>query len=165
MASEAVLEVTDLSLTYQIRQGEVKAVQDVSFDLARGQSLGLVGESGCGKCSVANCLMGLLPDNARVLSGQVIVDGQDLPSMPGEALRAYRWNRIAMVFQAAMNVLDTVYRVGHQIVEAIEAHSVEPTAAGARERVAGLLHKVGLDPRLMGRYPQSSAGACASGRS
>ena len=83
MASEAVLEVRDLSLTYQIRQGEVEAVQDVSFDLARGQSLGLVGESGCGKSSVGNCLMGLLPDNARVLSGQVIVDGQDLPSVPG----------------------------------------------------------------------------------
>ena len=146
MASEVNLEVRDLSLTYQIRQGEVKAVQDVSFELSRGQSLGLVGESGCGKPSVANCLMGLLPDNARVLRGQVTIDGQDLLSMPEEALRTFRWNKIAMVFQAAMNVLDPVYRVGHQIEEAIEAHSVEPTAAGARERVAGLFHKVSLDP-------------------
>ena len=148
----------DLSLTYQIRQGEVKAVQDVSFDLARGQPLGLVGESGCGKSSVANCLMGLLLDNGRVLNGQVIIDGHDLLSMPEEALRTYRWNRIAMVFQAAMNVLDPVYRVGHQIEEAIEAHSVEPTAAGARERVAGLFHKVGLDPQLMDRYPHEFSG-------
>ena len=70
MTTGPVLKVDDLSLTYLIRQGEVKAVQDVSFELARGQSLGLVGESGCGKSSVANCLMGLLPDNARVTRGR-----------------------------------------------------------------------------------------------
>lgn len=154
----AVLEVKDLSLTYQIRQGEVQAVQEVSFRLQRGQAMGLVGESGCGKSSVANCLMGLLPDNARVSAGQVILGGQDLLAMPEETLRLFRWNRISMVFQAAMNVLDPVYRVGHQIVEAIEAHSAEFAPDDAKRKVADLFGKVGLDPRLMDRYPHEFSG-------
>ncbi len=158
MTTGPVLKVNDLSLTYLIRQGEVRAVQDVSFELARGQSLGLVGESGCGKSSVANCLMGLLPDNARVTGGQVILEEQDLLQLSEDELRQYRWRRIAMVFQAAMNVLDPVYRVGAQIVEAIEAHDFELSEAEARERVADLFRKVGLDPRLMDRYPHEFSG-------
>ena len=158
MASDAVLEVKDLSMTYQIRQGEVKAVQDVCFHLTRGHSLGLVGESGCGKSSIANCLMGLLPDNARVSNGQVMLGGNDLLTMADETLRHYRWNRIAMVFQAAMNILDPVYRVGDQIIEAMEAHAVGPTESGSRERVADLFRKVGLDPQLMDRYPHEFSG-------
>ena len=158
MTSGPVLKVNDLSLTYLIRQGEVKAVQDVSFELARGQSLGLVGESGCGKSSVANCLMGLLPDNARVTRGQVILQDQDLLRLNEDELRQYRWRRIAMVFQAAMNVLDPVYRVGQQIVEALEAHGFELSDAEAKERVADLFRRVGLDPRLMDRYPHEFSG-------
>ncbi len=158
MPSDVVLDVKDLSLTYQIRQGEVKAVQDVGFQLVRGHSLGLVGESGCGKSSVANCLLGLLPDNAQVTNGQVVLGERDLLGMPEEELRLYRWNRIAMVFQAAMNVLDPVYRVGHQILEAIEAHADDSNEAEAREKVAGLFRKVGLDPQLMDRYPHEFSG-------
>ena len=157
-ASGPVLSVSDLSLTYQIRQGEVKAVQRVSFDLEQGQSLGLVGESGCGKSSVANGLMGLLPDNARVTGGRVVLAGRDILGLSDEELRPYRWRRIAMVFQAAMNVMDPVYRVGQQIVEAIEAHGVEQSEEAARERVAGLFRKVGLDPRLMDSYPHEFSG-------
>ena len=78
MTTGPVLKVNNLSLSYQIRQGEVKAVQELGLELGKGQSLGLVGESGCGKSSVANCLMRLLPDNARVTSGQILLDAQDL---------------------------------------------------------------------------------------
>lgn len=124
MNSGPVLEVSGLSLTYLVRHGEVRAVQDVSFQLLRGQSLGLVGESGCGKSSVANCLLGLLPNNARVSGGRVLLDGRDLLAMTEEEIRAYRWRRISIVFQAAVNVLDPVYRQGEQIVEVIEAHGV-----------------------------------------
>ena len=153
-----VIKVVNLSLRYLTRQGEVKAVQDVSFELAKGQSLGLVGESGCGKTSVANCLMRLLPDNARLTAGQVLLDGQDLLLLPEDDIRHYRWRRIAMVFQAAMNSLDPVYKVGEQVVEAIEAHGVESTAADANERVARLFRMVGLDPQLMERYPHEFSG-------
>ena len=155
---QAVLQVVDLSLRYLTRAGEVKAVQNVSFDLAQGQALGLVGESGCGKTSVANCLMRLLPDNSRLAGGQVILDGRNILDLPEEEIREYRWSRIAMVFQAAMNSLNPVYRVGQQIVEAIEAHGVELTVSQAEERVARLFRMVGLDPALMERYPHEFSG-------
>ena len=153
-----MLEVSDLCLRYLTRAGEVKAVQDVSFQLARGQAMGLVGESGCGKTSVANCLMRLLPDNARLVGGQVVLDGQDILALSEDEIRQYRWNHIAMVFQAAMNALDPVYRVGRQLLEAIEAHGVETNQAQARERVSRLFHMVGLDPELMERYPHEFSG-------
>ena len=155
---DPVLKVSGLTMRYLTRQGEVKAVDDVSFELARGQALGLVGESGCGKTSIANCLMRLLPDNARMVGGQVLLYGQDLLSLSEEGVRDYRWRRIAMVFQAAMNALDPVYKVGQQVVEAIEAHSVEATVAESRDRVARLFRMVGLDPQLMERYPHEFSG-------
>jgi peptide/nickel transport system ATP-binding protein len=155
---QPVLKVSDLSLRYLTRAGEVKAVEKVSFDLAQGQAMGLVGESGCGKTSVANCLMRLLPDNAILWGGQVILDGQDMMTLSEDEIREYRWSRIAMVFQAAMNSLDPVYRVGQQVVEAIEAHKVETTQSEARERVARLFRMVGLDPALMERYPHEFSG-------
>ena len=153
-----VLKVVDLALRYSTRQGEVKAIREVSFDLERGQSLGLVGESGCGKTSLANCLMRLLPDNARLVGGQVFLDGKDLLALSEEEIRKVRWRRISMVFQAAMNSLDPVYKVGQQVVDAIETHGVETTVADARERVARLFQMVGLDPQLMERYPHEFSG-------
>ena len=153
-----VLEVADLSLRYQTRQGEVQAVEGVTFELAQGQALGLVGESGCGKTSIATSLMRLLPENARLTGGQVKLGGTDLLQLDDEEMRTYRWRRIAMVFQAAMNSLDPVHRVGQQIIEAIEAHGMETTMADARERVARLFRMVGLDPQLMDRYPHEFSG-------
>ena len=155
---DPILQVANLSLRYQTRQGPVQAVRGVSFDLALGQSLGLVGESGCGKTSVANCLMRLLPDNARLTGGRVLLDGVDLLQLSEEDMRRCRWRRIAMVFQAAMNSLDPVYKVGQQVIEAIEAHQVETTVDAARERVARLFRMVGLDPQLMERYPHEFSG-------
>ena len=157
-SAEPVLKVVDLSLSYLTRQGSVNAVQGVSFELGRGHSLGLVGESGCGKTSIANCLMRLLPDNGRLTSGQILLEGQDLLTLPEAEMRHFRWRRIAMVFQAAMNALDPVYRVGQQVVEAIAAHDVAATDADARQRVAGLFRMVGLDPQLMDRYPHEFSG-------
>ena len=126
--------------------------------MARGQSLALVGESGCGKTSVAISLMRLLPDNARLIGGQVLLDERDLLSIAEEEVRRYRGRRIAMVFQAAMNALDPVYRVGDQIIEAIEIHGMDSTRREAQERVARLFGMVGLDPRLMERYPHEYSG-------
>ena len=153
-----ILQVKDLTMHYQTRQGAVKAVDGISFDLARGEVLGLVGESGCGKTSVAISFMKLLPDNARVIKGQVLLDGQDLLTMDDGTLRDYRWRRISMIFQAAMNSLDPVHRVRDQIIEALEAHDMFTTMAEARETVDRLFRLVGLDPRLTGQYPHEFSG-------
>ena len=158
MTSSPLLEVSGLALSYQVKQGEVRAVNDVSFRLDRGQSLGLVGESGCGKSSVATCLMRLLPDNARVVSGQVLLEGRDLLQLSDEEIRGFRWKRVAMVFQAAMNVLNPVYKVGSQIEEAIEAHGVAASPEEAKDKVAELFRKVGLAPELMESYPHEFSG-------
>ena len=158
VSGSPVLKVADLTLRYLTRGGQVKAVEGVSFELGQGQALGLVGESGCGKTSVANCLMRLLPDNARLVQGQVFIQGKDILTLPDEEMRDYRWRKIAMVFQAAMNCLDPVYKVGQQVVEAIEAHGVETTVSDASERVARLFRMVGLDPALMERYPHEFSG-------
>ena len=156
--ADPILQVVDLTMHYLTRQGEVKAVDGVSFDLERGQVLGLVGESGCGKTSVAMSLMKLLPDNARLIGGQVLLDGQDLLAMGEDQIRKYRGRRISMVFQAAMNSLDPVYRVGDQILEAIETHDPAITAQEARETITRLFRLVGLDPQLMERYPHEYSG-------
>jgi peptide/nickel transport system ATP-binding protein len=156
--SDVALKVEGLTMHYLTRQGEVKAVDGVSFELRRGQALGLVGESGCGKTSVAISLMRLLPDNARIIKGRVLLNGQDLMSMSEAEVRRVRWRRISMVFQAAMNALDPVYRVGDQIIEAIENHGMAEDREQARERVDQLFRLVGLDPQLMERYPHEFSG-------
>ena len=153
-----VLQVKDLTMHYQTRQGTVKAVDGISFELARGEVLGLVGESGCGKTSIAVSLMRLLPDNALLIKGQVLLDGQDLLAMDDTTLRSYRWRRISMIFQAAMNSLDPVHRVGDQIIEAIEAHDMVTTTKEAQETVDRLFRLVGLDPGLTVRYPHEFSG-------
>ena len=157
-SSSSILQVVDLTMHYRTRQGDVKAVDGVSFELHGGEVLGLVGESGCGKTSVAISLMKLLPDNARLIGGQVLFDGEDLLTMGEDQVRRYRWRRIAMVFQAAMNSLDPVYRVGDQIIEAIDTHFGGTTREEARTKVAALFETVGLEPSLMDRYPHEYSG-------
>ena len=157
MSTETVLAVDNLTMHYITRAGAVRAVDGVSFSVERGQSLGLVGESGCGKSSIAITLLKLLPDNARLLSGSISLNGVDLIPLGEEQMRAYRWDRISMVFQAAMNSLDPVYRVGDQIVEALEAHSGS-ARQDAIERVRELFDLVSLDPSFILRYPHEYSG-------
>jgi peptide/nickel transport system ATP-binding protein len=153
-----ILSVQDLTMHYTTRRGDVWAVDDVSFDVARGQSLGLVGESGCGKTSIAVSLLRLLPDNARILGGNIYLDGTDILALNEKEMLEVRWKGISMVFQAAMNALNPVYRVGDQIVEALQTHFETLSEAEARERVAELFQLVGLDPSLMDRYPHEFSG-------
>ena len=157
MTDEAVLVVDDLRMHYATRAGVVRAVDGVSFSVERGQSLGLVGESGCGKSSIAMTLLKLLPDNARLVSGSISLNGVDLAPLGEEQMRAYRWDRVSMVFQAAMNSLDPVYRVGDQIIEALEAHSAM-AHRDAMERVRELFDLVSLDPSFIRRYPHEYSG-------
>jgi len=153
-----ILSVDDLKMYYSVRQGEIRAVDGVSFSLEQGGSLGLVGESGCGKTSIAISLLRLLPDNAQIKGGSIWFDGMDLVTLPDDQMRKVRWDRISMVFQAAMNSLNPVYRVGDQIIEAMQAHWESITEAEARERVAELFDLVGLQPTFIDRYPHEFSG-------
>jgi peptide/nickel transport system ATP-binding protein len=155
---EKILSVQDLTMHYSTRKGDVWAVDDVSFDLEKGKSLGLVGESGCGKTSIAISLLRLLPDNARILGGHIYLDGTDLLALSQAELLKVRWTGISMIFQAAMNALNPVYRVGDQIVEAMQTHFDNITIAECKERIAELFDLVGLDPALMERYPHEFSG-------
>ncbi len=153
-----LLRVENLTMYYKTRGGDVKAVDDVSFTLKEGDSLGLVGESGCGKTSIALTLLRLLPENSDIKSGQVWVKDTDILALDEEAMRLFRWNRISMVFQAAMNSLNPVYTVGDQIIEALDTHIGLMTNEQSRERVSELFDLVGLDPAMIDRYPHEYSG-------
>ena len=125
--SETVLKVDNLNMHYETSEGNVTAVKDVSFSIKKGESFGLVGESGCGKTSVAMSLLQLQADNAKISSGSIILDGQDLVGLSENELRKVRWNGISIVFQGAMNAWNPVVKVGEQIREAIREHYPDKT--------------------------------------
>ena len=156
--AQPLLAVEDLTMNYTTRKGDVSAVDEFSFSLAEGESIGLVGESGCGKTSVAISLLRLLPDNGYFKDGNVWLGDLDLLSLSEPDMNKVRWNRISMVFQAAMNSLNPVYRVGDQIIEALNVHWGVLTRDQGRDRVAQLFEMVGLDPPLMDRYPHEYSG-------
>lgn len=153
----SLLEIRDLTLHYQTTKGMVQAVDKVSFSLDRGESIGLVGESGCGKSSVAMSIMKLMPSNAVIIGGEILFKGEDILRKDDEGVRRIRWKEISMVFQAAMNALNPVISVGDQIIEAIKAHN-EVSEAEAWERVRELYGLVGLDPDRGRSYPHEYSG-------
>jgi peptide/nickel transport system ATP-binding protein len=118
----------------------------------------LVGESGCGKTSVAISLLRLLPDNAKILGGAILLNGKDLVSMTEPEVRQQRWKSISMVFQAAMNSMNPVYTVEEQILEAMRQHTPELSDQEMDEKVDSLFRLVGLDPSLKDQYPHQYSG-------
>lgn len=158
MAEQPILSIRELTMEYKTRKGFVSAIDNVSFDLKKGESMGLVGESGCGKTSIAMTLLKLFPDNAVIRGGQILLDGKDLVPLSDEQMQSIRWRRISMVFQAAMNALDPVYRVGDQIAEAINRHDKDAKPNEVNERVADLFKLVSIDPNFAKRYPHELSG-------
>jgi peptide/nickel transport system ATP-binding protein len=152
----SVLSVKDLRITYRTQGGDVPAVRGVDLEIERGQVLGLAGESGCGKSTIAAALLRLLPHGTRV-EGEVILDGEDILKMHGRRLRAVRWTGASIVFQGAMHALNPVRRIGDQIAEALTIHSVARERE-ARVRVGQLLEQVGLPPRRIDDYPHELSG-------
>ena len=154
----ALLSVSDLKVELQTNRGPAAAVRGISFEVEAGGTLGIVGESGCGKSMTALALMGLLPDGARA-TGRIDMDGTDLLSLDEAAMCGIRGNRIAMIFQEPMTSLNPVHRIGRQIAEPLRLHR-GLTGANARDEVLRLLDRVGLpDPaRRIDAYPHQMSG-------
>ena len=155
--SEPLLRVENLRTCYFTKEGETNAVDGVSFQLLEGQTLGITGESGCGKSTLAHSVLRLLPRSARVVSGTISYKGLDLVSASEAKLREIRWRRISLIFQAAMNALNPVLRVGEQISEVIIYHE-KTTRGEARRRTKRLFEMVGLDSARMNDYPHEFSG-------
>ncbi len=153
-----LLVVDGLTVGYRTANGVVPAVEDVSFTLEKGESLGLVGESGCGKTTLGKALLRLLPPNGRVLAGAIRFDGEDLLAKTEAEMREVRWGRIAMIFQAAMNALNPVHRVEDQIAEALRVHEPDLGRDEIRQRVLDLFRLVGIPEDRLRDYPHQYSG-------
>ena len=158
-AASTLLDVQGLCTRFLTKAGVVKAVEDVSFSVGRGEVLGLVGESGSGKSMTAYSIMGLVDPPGTVIAGRILFEGRELSALSPEAMRALRGNRIAMIFQDPMMTLNPVLRIDTQMIEAIRAHG-RVSRSAARERAREALIKVGIaspDERLMA-YPHQFSG-------
>jgi peptide/nickel transport system ATP-binding protein len=152
----SVLSVRDLEVTYTTQAGPIPAVRGVSLDIDKGEVLGLAGESGCGKSTVVNAILRLLPPGATA-TGEVLLNDEDVLTMKAGRLRAVRWTGASVVFQGAMHALNPVQRIGDQLAESVVIHRL----SGQKEalvRAGDLLEKVGLPPRRLRDYPHELSG-------
>jgi peptide/nickel transport system ATP-binding protein len=154
-----ILEVRDLSVNY-IVEGDVSlhAVEGVNFSLKQGCSLGLVGESGCGKTTIMLSLLRLLPEAGRIVRGQILYEGRDLLQISEREMQSIRWREISMVFQGAMNALNPVRTIESQLVEALQVHNIISSRSEARKRAGDLLELVGISAERGKQYPHQFSG-------
>jgi peptide/nickel transport system ATP-binding protein len=153
VATKTLIEVRGLEVEY----GRVRAVDGIDLTIGAGEILGLAGESGCGKSTVANAIMQILRPPARIVGGSIDFQGDELTGKSREELRRYRWRNVSMVFQSAMNSLNPVMRVGDQFVDMMRAHE-HVSKSRALTRAGELLELVGLDKRLVRAYPHELSG-------
>jgi peptide/nickel transport system ATP-binding protein len=153
----ALLSIQDLKVHYFTRKGAVRAVDGVSIDLEQDQTLGLIGESGCGKSTMVSALMRFITPPGRVVSGKIVFKDRDIVTISDEEMRKLRGKEIAMVFQAAQNALNPVLTIGKQIVEEIIEHE-NVTKEEAWDRAKNQLELVGLDGNRIKSYPHEFSG-------
>ena len=156
--SQKLLEVTNLSMHYDTLDGNVDAVKNVSFTVNSGESFGLVGESGCGKTSVAMTLLQLQPDNSVITEGSIKLDGKELIGLSENDLRKVRWDSISIVFQGAMNAWNPVIKIGEQIREAMREHYPQNSKQENINKINELFKMVGLDESISERFPHELSG-------
>jgi oligopeptide/dipeptide ABC transporter ATP-binding protein len=153
-----VLRVRGLSVRYHTPGGAVRAADDLTFNLRADERLGIAGESGSGKSTMALALLRLIKPPGRVESGEIWLDGQDLMTLSDEAMRRVRLARIALVPQGSMNSLNPVLRIREQVADALRDHGVRITRRPLEERVHELLQRVGLDAEVAGLFPHQLSG-------
>lgn len=156
--AEVVLDVKNLKVYYATPTGDVRAVDDVSFQVFDSEIVGLVGESGCGKTTTAMAILRLVQPPGRITGGQILLDGIDLATIQGQALRDVRWNKMALIPQGAMNSLNPVMRIHRQIADAIQSHEGRKPAKELKDRIINLLSTVGLPSRVYSMYPHELSG-------
>ncbi len=154
-----VLSVRNLSVAFDTRRGPLKAISDISFDIARGEVLGVVGESGAGKSLTGTAIIGLIDPPGRVSGGEILLSGERIDHLPREKMRRIRGKRIGMIFQDPLTSLNPLYTIAFQLVQTIRTH-LDLSASAARERAIGLLTEVGIpapEKRIDG-YPHQFSG-------
>ena len=153
-----IIEIKDLVVEYQIREGIIRVVDRASLEVPKGKFMALIGESGCGKTTIVEAILNTLPPNGNVRAGEVLFNGKNLHSLKKEEQRRFRWEKIATVFQAAQNALNPVMLIKEQMVETIVAHK-SVSKKQALEKSLSLLELVGLEPsRVMNSYPHEISG-------
>ena len=153
-----ILEVKNLNMSYKTIDGEVEAVKDVSFTVKEGESFGIVGESGCGKTSVAMSLLQLQADNGKITNGEIVFDGRNIVGLNESELREVRWSGISIVFQGAMNSWNPVVKIGEQIREAMREHYPGKTKEENTKKIYELFNIVGLEESIIDRFPHELSG-------
>ena len=152
------LEVKNLKLYYETTKGTVRGLDGVTFDLNAGETLGVVGESGCGKTTLGTALLNMPTPPGRIAGGQILLDGKDILTLSEQEFRKkIRWERIAMVFQGAMNCLTPVYSIRELMLETIQYHA-EMDEQAAMERIKKYINLVGLSDDALRRYPHELSG-------
>lgn len=158
MEREVLLNIENLVVQYETDHGVVEAVNDVSLKLYRGETLGLVGETGAGKTTTALSILRLISDaSGRVVSGKIILDGEDLMRKSKKQMRRVRGNKVSMIFQDPMTSLNPVIPIGDQIEEVVRLHH-KCTAAEATKQAAAILEKVGIPAERYSEYPHQFSG-------
>ena len=154
---ETLVELRELVVDYVLAGRSIRAVDHVNLSVGKGEIVGLAGESGCGKSTIANAIMQLLRSPAQVTSGEIRFRGEDLTKMSTEELRKFRWRNVSMVFQSAMNSLNPLMRVGDQFVDMMKAHR-KISKDDALARAATLMELVGMDRSHVRSYPHELSG-------
>jgi peptide/nickel transport system ATP-binding protein len=153
-----ILEVDDLHVHFPTPRGAVKAVDGVSFALQPGERLGLIGESGSGKSTIALAVMRLIKPPGQIVAGRILLDGTDLLDLSEEEMRRRRLSEIALVTQGAMNSLNPVIRIRPQLMDGLQAHGLRLSKQGAEARLAELLRSVELEPEVADLFPHQLSG-------
>jgi len=155
---DKILDVQNLKLYYYTSKGAVRGVDDVSFHINKGETLGVVGESGCGKTTLGTALLNMPTPPGKIVDGKIILDGIDILQLNEKEIRkTIRWEKVSMIFQGAMNCLTPVYTVEKQMLETLQNHR-EMEEGAARERIKKYVNLVGLSDDVLGRYPHELSG-------